>query len=370
MPAVILSVEGCFHSPLIIINFLLVSFVYEKKQGVKMTKIKNIFFTALLSILYTSLFAQSNELKELDINLSNYQYPYEVKFLTLNIQQQTLLMAYMDVKPAHYNGKNILLLHGKNFNSAYWEQTIQHLTDEGYRVVAPDQIGFGKSAKPEHFQYSFQQLALNTKTLLDSLGINKTAVLGHSMGGMVAARFALMFPAITEKLILENPIGLEDWKLKVPYMPVDRQYQNELQSNFESIKKYQLSNYYDGKWNNEYDKWAKLLAGWTLDKNYKIIAWNSALTSDMIFTQPVCYEFQNIKVPTLLIIGNRDKTAIGKQLVTEEVRKTMGNYKALGKATQDKIPNAKLVEINNVGHLPHIEAFEQFIKPLIEFLKK
>ena len=41
-----------------------------------------------------------------------------------------------------------------------------------------------------------------------------------------------------------------------------------------------------------------LLAGWTLNKNYKIIAWNSALTYDMIFTQPVCYEFQNISSHT------------------------------------------------------------------------
>lgn len=90
----------------------------------------------------------------------------------------------------------------------------------------------------------------------------------------------------------------------------------------------------------------------------------------MIFTQPVVYEFKNITAPTLLIIGTRDRTALGKPLVTEEVRKTMGLYSELGKKTQKAIPNSELVEIENVGHLPHIEKFESFIKPLIKFLRK
>ncbi|RLJ68690.1 pimeloyl-ACP methyl ester carboxylesterase [Lacinutrix venerupis] len=326
--------------------------------------------TLFLVIIATQLsVAQTDELQWLDIQLSNYQYPFAVSTLQLNIQNQDLEMAYMDVKPENYNGKNIVLFHGKNFNGAYWKTTIDALTKEGYRVIVPDQIGFGKSSKPEHFHYTFQQLAQNTKTLLDTLGVNKTSVLGHSMGGMLATRFALMYPETTDKFILENPIGLEDWKLKVPYKPVEWWYANELKKSYEGIKKYQLVNYYDNKWKPEYDQWVNLLAGWTLNSSYKTIAWNNALTYDMIFTQPVVYEFKNITAPTLLIIGTRDRTALGKPLVSEEVRKTMGLYSQLGKTTQKAIPNAKLVEIENVGHLPHIEKFDSFIKPLIEFLK-
>jgi pimeloyl-ACP methyl ester carboxylesterase len=331
---------------------------------------KNILVSFIISLLFYNAHSQDTGLKNLDINLENYQYPYPVNFITVHNQEQELQMAYMDVKPDNYNGKNVMLLHGKNFNGAYWGTTISALAKEGFRVIVPDQIGFGKSSKPTIFQYTFQQLALNTKALLDSLGIHKISVLGHSMGGMLATRFVLMYPEITDKFILENPIGLEDWKLKVPYKPVSWWYQKELKDNYESIKKYQMENYYAGKWNADFDKWAKLLAGWTLNKNYKIIAWNSALTYDMVFTQPVCYEFQNIKNPTLLIIGTRDRTAVGKPLVSEEVRKTMGDYATLGKTTKDKIPNSTLVEIANVGHLPHIEAFDQFIKPLITFLEK
>ena len=94
------------------------------------------------------------------------------------------------------------------------------------------------------------------------------------------------------------------------------------------------------------------------------------MTYDMIFTQPVVYEFRKIQVPTLLIIGTRDRTALGKPLVSDEVRKTMGLYDKLGKSTQQKIPNSELVEIPNTGHLPHIERFDEFIAPLKKFLTK
>ncbi|SIS70033.1 Pimeloyl-ACP methyl ester carboxylesterase [Zobellia uliginosa] len=314
--------------------------------------------------------AQAEKLEWLDIELSNYEYPFPVSILTVNNQEQQLKMAYMDVKPENYNGKNIVLLHGKNFNGAYWKTTIEALAKEGFRVIAPDQIGFGKSSKPAHFHYTFQQLAQNTKSLLDTLGISQTAVLGHSMGGMIAARFALMYPETTEKLILENPIGLEDWKLKVPYQPVEWWYQNELKKSYEGIRKYQLESYYDNQWKPEYDQWVNLLAGWTLNSDYERIAWNAALTYDMIFTQPVVYEFENIKAKTLLIIGTRDRTALGKPLVTEKVRKTMGLYNQLGKKTQERIPDAELVELANIGHLPHIESFDRFIAPLTSFLKE
>lgn len=316
------------------------------------------------------IIAQTSTLKWLDIELLNYEYPYEVSEIKLKIQNQTLKMAYMDVRPTNYNGKNIVLLHGKNFNGAYWKTTIDALTKEGFRVIVPDQIGFGKSSKPLNFQYTFQQLAQNTKTLLDTLNITKTSVLGHSMGGMLATRFTLMYPEMTDKLILENPIGLEDWKLLVPYKTVDWWFQSELKQTYEGIKNYQLINYYDNKWKPEYDEWVNLLAGWTLNSDYKTIAWNSALLYDMIFTQPVLYEFPKIKAKTLLIIGTRDRTAIGKPLVSEEIGKTMGLYNELGKRTQKSIPNAKLVELDNIGHMPHIENFQIFIDPLLSFLKE
>ena len=324
----------------------------------------------LFLVTFTQLAFAQEGVKKLDPNLSNYRYPFEVEYLELNIQKKSLSMAYMDVKAAVPNNRNIVLLHGKNFNGAYWETTVEALTNNGYRVIVPDQIGFGKSSKPQEFQYSFHQLAANTKALLESLQIEKAAILGHSMGGMLATRFALMYPDLTEKLILVNPIGLEDYKRLVPYQPVDWWYKNELEKDYRQIKQYQIDNYYDGKWKPEYEEWVNILAGWTLHEDYSLVAWNAALTYDMIFTQPVVHEFKDVKAPTLLIIGTRDRTALGKALVEESVRKTMGLYPELGKETNEKIQDSRLIELEGIGHLPHIESFEEFIAPLLDFLSK
>lgn len=327
------------------------------------------YLLLMLMISATNTSAQ-NSRTVLDINLSNYQYPFEVYYLDFESQGKQLKMAYMDIQPQKVNGKTVVLLHGKNFNGAYWKTTIEALVKEGYRVVVPDQIGFGKSSKPIGYQFTFQQLAANTKELLNKLQLGQVHLLGHSMGGMLATRFALMYPEAVERLILENPIGLEDWKLVTPYTTIDENYKSELQASYETAKNYQSRFYYDNKWKPGYDEWVYLLTGWVKDPEFPIVAMNNAQTSDMIFTQPVVYEFQNIKSPTLLIIGTRDRTAIGKDKIKDEaIREKMGLYQNLGKETRNKIPNSTLVELDNVGHLPHIEVFDRFIGPLLTYLR-
>lgn len=331
-----------------------------------MKNFKNDAVIIMLSISSSFMFSQ---VKPLDAELSNYKYPYEIHFLNLKSQNNDLKMAYMDVKPKTFNGKVIMLLHGKNFNGAYWERTAKDLADKGFRVIIPDQIGFGKSSKPQSYQFSFSQLADNTKAILDDLKIDKTIVLGHSMGGMVATRFTLLYPNMVEKLILENPIGLEDYKTFAAYQTIDQAYQSELKNTADSYKNYQLKFYYDNKWKAEYQPWLDLIAGWTLHQDYPKVAWDAALTSDMIYNQPVCYEFKNIKTPTLLIIGTRDRTAIGKDRAPKELQPKMGQYQELGKKAQQQIEGSKLIEIENVGHLPHIEVYDKFWNALYEFIK-
>lgn len=331
-----------------------------------MTYFQKAIAVIMLSAVPTFLFSQ---IKPLDAMLSDYQYPYEVHYLDFKSQNNDLKMAYMDVQPQKPNGKTIMLLHGKNFNGAYWQKTAKDLSEKGFRVIIPDQIGFGKSSKPHNYQFSFSQLAENTKAILDKLQINKAIILGHSMGGMVATRFTLLYPEKVQKLILENPIGLEDYKTFASYQTIDQAYQSELKNTAETYKNYQMKFYYDNQWKEEYQPWLDLIAGWTLHKDYPQVAWDAALTSDMIYNQPVCYEFKNIKTPTLLIIGTRDRTAIGKDRAPKELQPKMGQYQELGKKTQREIAGSKLVELENVGHLPHIEVYPKFFTALYEFIK-
>ncbi|MCQ9372169.1 alpha/beta hydrolase, partial [Corynebacterium sp. 35RC1] len=124
--------------------------------------------------------------------LEGFEYPAPVKLFKFESQGNALEMAYLDVAPRQPNGQVAVLLHGKNFCAATWEGMIAALTGAGYRVIAPDQIGFCKSSKPSAYQFTFQQLASNTHALLASLGIEQAILIGHSTGGMLATRYALM----------------------------------------------------------------------------------------------------------------------------------------------------------------------------------
>ncbi|MDQ1088461.1 alpha/beta fold hydrolase [Siphonobacter sp. SORGH_AS_1065] len=318
-------------------------------------KISPFLLSIFLSLLVVSGYAQE------------IQYPYPVHIFRVNQEQKTVDMAYMDI-PAQgkANGKTALLFHGKNFNGIYWREVIAFLSQAGYRVIVPDQVGWGKSSYPD-LHYSFHALASTNKRLLDSLNITKVTLIAHSMGGMLATRFTLMFPEKVHQLILENPIGLEDYRIMVPYAPLNELYTNELSATYESYKKYQQSYY--PQWKPEYEEWVKVQASALKDPRFKEIAWVNALTYQMIYEQPVCYEFNRIRVPTLLIIGQEDRTIVGKNRVPKELVSQYGQYPALGKRTQQQIKGSKLVELPGVGHIPHIQDLPAYTKAVLSFLK-
>ena len=313
------------------------------------------FFLCLLFAI--SAFAQT---------ATDVKYSSDVKYFPLTLEKQNLKMAYMDVAPKTASGETVILFHGKNFNGYYWKNVIPMLTSRGYRVIVPDQIGWGKSDRP-NIHYSFHQLAENNKKLLDNLNVQKVIVLGHSMGGMLATRFALMFPETVEKLILENPIGLEDYRTFVPFEPLKKLEQNELKATYESYKNYQKSYYREFK--PEYEQYVEAQAADLKLKNFPQIGFVNALTYQMIYEQPVNYEFENIKVPTLLIIGQDDRTIVGKAKVPTEIISEHGQYPELGRNTKQKIKNARLVELEAVGHIPHVQTPEKFEKAVVDFLQ-
>jgi pimeloyl-ACP methyl ester carboxylesterase len=335
----------------------------ENRLSMKMRKIYSLvlFFCGLS----TNVIAQKQD--TLSITLESVQYAYPVKYFKVITEGQDLKMAYMDVAPTiAANGRTVILFHGKNFGGYYWTNVIKALASSGFRVIVPDQIGFGKSSKA-FIHYSFHEMATWNRQLLDSLGVKKTIVLGHSMGGMLATRFALLYPEHTEKLLLENPIGLEDYKTFIPYVTTAQQYQTELKSTAESIKKYYQTSYFT-KWEPAYDELVRIAAGVTFSADFPRWAKVAAMTFTMIYEQPVVYEFSNLKVPTVLFIGKADKTIVGKALLSKEEQAKYGQYKILGKATASKIPGSKLIEFEGCGHIPHLEIPDEFLAALMKNL--
>ena len=299
------------------------------------------------------------------LHAQNIKYPYPVKYLNINMDGQDAKMAFMDIKPSAPNGQSVILFHGKNFTGFYWKEVIAFLSGAGYRVIVPDQLGWGLSTKP-NAKYTFEMLAQNNMRLLDSLQIDKINVIGHSMGGMLAARFALMYPERTAKLILEDPLGLEDYRKFIPYKTMEQQYKKELSATYASYKKYQQTYY--PIWKAEYEQYVIAQAEPLQQKDFTSVAWVNALTYQMIYEQPVFYDLSKLNIPTLLLVGHLDRTVVGKEMLPAKKQKRYGNYPALATNAGKKIKNSKVVILPGVGHIPHIQSIEIFRKNVLSFL--
>ena len=324
-------------------------------------------FRAQLIFILSLLVFSSMVRADTGFRLENFDYPYPVERFSLVSQQQKVEIVYMDVAPSGKDrGETIVLFHGKNFCAATWETAIAALSQAGYRVIAVDQVGFCKSSKPRDYQFSFHQLADNTRQLINSLNLDRVLLMGHSMGGMLASRYALLYPQQVSGLVLVNPIGLEDWLQKgVPYLPIDKWYQQQRNISAEGIKRYQQNTYYAGEWREEYDIWVEMLAG-QFEADREQSAWLSAKIYDMILTQPVVHQFPQLSVPTWLLIGAQDNTAVGKAFATDSVKQKLGNYPQLATETVSRIPNARLHLFPQLGHSPHIQSPALFNRALLE----
>ena len=302
----------------------------------------------------------------LGIALEGFAYPYPVKVLDLQMEGIPVRLSYMDVAPARdANGRTVVLIHGRNFFGAYWKQTIDVLSAAGFRVVVPDQIGFGKSSKPD-VPHSLHLHALNTRSLLDALGVDKIALVGHSLGGMMAIRFALMFPERVDRLVLEDPIGLEDYRILVPYATRAELTREHLSTSPEAFDR--LFHAFVVRWKPEYQVFSDVQSGWLQSPEAYLIGRTAAHTWLMAYEQPVVYELPLLRVPTLLIAGDKDRAAIGRNRVPPEVRARLGHYTELAPKAAAALPDGKLLMLENVGHIPHLEAPERFHPALLDFL--
>jgi pimeloyl-ACP methyl ester carboxylesterase len=212
-------------------------------------------------------------------------------------------------------------------------------------------------------------LATNTRALLQSLNVSRFTIVAHSTGGMLAVRYALMHPEDVEQMVLVSPIGLEDWKAKgVPSRTVDQWYTQEKKTDADSIRNYERATYYAGTWRPEFEKWVQMYTGQFAGRGGDRVAWNSALIYDMIYTQPVIYELPELKVPVVLISGDKDDTTLGKGFTPPDVLSKLGHYPDLAKNAARLIPGARLVEYPDLGHASWIQDPKRFNETLLDAL--
>lgn len=297
------------------------------------------------------------------INNEETAYPYPSSYLPLKLYGQDLRMAYMDVPAAgQANGRTVVLLHGMNFAGFYWSGPIDALRNAGFRVIVPDQIGFGRSSKAI-IPYNFHDMARNTQLLLRHLGIARATIIGHSMGGMLAARFATQYPEVAERVVIYNPIGLTDTRFDAPWPSIDEAYERTLASTYQTVRaglfRYVAHN--PAAWNAEFEKYARIRYSWTLGGDWPRYAWVQTLIQRLPYLDPVINDWVHIKSPTL-VIGGAEDVLPGSAAVFQERMKFVAASIPGG--------NGRVVLIPGIGHVPHMEAPQQFYPPLLDFLAK
>jgi pimeloyl-ACP methyl ester carboxylesterase len=303
------------------------------------------------------------DVKPGSITCEECPYPYPSKYLDISVYSQDVRISYMDVAPQGTpNGHTVLLLHGNNFGGFYFKAIIDGLAKEGFRVITPDQIGYGRSSKPIA-PFNFNSQARNTWRILQHEKVERVMVVGHSMGGMLAARFATQFPKSVERIVIYNPIGLTDGRFARPMQPIDEAYEQNLKSDYQGIRA-GLSRYvaHDPKaWNQEFETYTRIRYSWTLSADWPRLAMVQALIGQMLYADPVVYDWAHIQVPTLAFGGAEDMllgTAEAFQERMHHIAKTVPNGKG------------RALLIPGLGHVPHLEAPDKVLPPLVAFLKE
>lgn len=297
------------------------------------------------------------------ITCEDVPYPYPASYLPLTLYGQDVRMAFMDVPPlGQPNGHTVVLFHGNNFAGFYFGPVIDALRKEGFRVIAPDQMGYGRSSKPI-IPYNFHDWARNTRLMLRSLNVDKAMIVGHSMGGMLAARFATQYPDVTERVVLYNPIGLVDPRYGLPWDSTDDAYERTLASTYQIIRagimRYVAHN--PSAWTPEFETYTRVRYGWTLGADWPRLAMVQTLINQVQYLDQVVDDWSHIKAPTLAFGGAEDSLP-GSAVVFKERMKFVA----------DSIPNGngRLLLLPGLGHVPHMEAPARTFPPLIAFLKE
>ncbi|WP_257351244.1 2-succinyl-6-hydroxy-2,4-cyclohexadiene-1-carboxylate synthase [Pseudalkalibacillus decolorationis] len=249
-------------------------------------------------------------------------------------------------------GPAFVLLHGFTGSSEEWSPLIEKWKRD-FRIIAIDLIGHGKSEHPIDWErYSMENTVEDINEILDRLTIETAIILGYSLGGRVALSYAMTYPGRVQHLILESSSpGLNLEKARVQRRTQDLQLADRIEAEgmeafvtyWESIPLFasqkhipatQRDALHSRRMNNSRIGLANSLRGMGTGEQPSL--WN---------------RLARFSVPTLLVVGELDQKfcAIAEQMV-------------------ERLPNSRMIIVENAGHTVHLEEIEKFDKIVIEEL--
>ena len=254
-------------------------------------------------------------------------------------------------------GETILLIHGMAGSSATWRSVMPALA-EHHQVLAPDLAGHGQSSKPSG-DYSLGAFASGLRDLMDALGIERATVVGQSLGGGVALQFAYQFPERCDRLVLVSSGGLGrevSWMLRALSLPGAELVLPIVAPAFVRERGNAISIWlrdHGFKSDRVAEMW-QAYASLSLPENRTAFLRTLRSVVDpggqAVDASDRLYLTESM--PTLVIWGDRD------------------NIIPVAHAydTQAALPGSQLEIFEGVGHFPQVEAPEQFIAALSDFV--
>ena len=251
----------------------------------------------------------------------------------------------------HGKGLPLVLISGIGYTKWQWHRMLPFLARH-FRLITFDNRGVGESDKPEG-PYTAHMLAADTVGLLDALGIEKAAVLGHSMGGFIAQAMALEFPHKVEKLILcSTNFG---GPRHVPVTPEAMKVLTDVSSD-------PLTRFRNGLVISTAPGWAEnnpdmiqRWVEWRVANPIEPAPYQAQLAIGLgLLQEAAAFENQlpRIKVPTLILFGEHDK-------VVPPANATL---------LAEKIADSKVVILPEAGHFFPIEVPKAAAQAVIDFL--
>ncbi|HEX8475913.1 MAG TPA: alpha/beta hydrolase [Pyrinomonadaceae bacterium] len=242
------------------------------------------------------------------------------------------------------SGPVVVLLHGLGGNTMNWAFNVGTLAQK-YRVVVPDQIGFGRSDKPL-INYRITTYVDFLDKFLSELKIEKASLVGNSMGGWIAAAYALAHPSKVERLVLADAAGFappKDFDLKSlsGLNPTTREGMRQLAS-LVFYNKQLFTN--DAAIDLMLTQRLAAGDGYTIQRLIESIARNEDMLDNRLAA---------IKQPTLIIWGRDDG-------LTPFARE--------GERFKKEMPAARFVVFEQCGHVPQVEKAAEFNAAVLQFL--
>lgn len=267
-------------------------------------------------------------------------------------------LAYIDVGEGD---ETILLVHGLASNAGFWRYNIQELADAGYRVIAVDLPGFGKSSKGA-YPYDMTFYAETLARFIDALGLDPLVYVGHSMGGQVGITLALERPELIDRLVLAAPAGVEAFDQGEGAWLANALTEEGITNATEaSIRRNLALNVH--RWNPTWEWMVEERA--RMAKSDEMDAFSYAVLRSVhgMIAEPTTDRLGDVAVPTLVVYGQYDGLIPNPYLHP-------GTPRGVFAPGVEAIPDADLVEIPDAGHLLMIERPEAFTGAVLDYLQQ